>query len=307
MFWSYRRSEELRDELGGGRRPTPVCSRRRPRVRSAGAAETWYVRRTNPMQILDSDLLAYLEHRAGVQAITRRKKRLVGKALELNSPAVDYAQTFGDSEVPAYVGFLDLAGFSVAVHGRKPAEIAAFLQPFLGQVIEVLGDHGILVDKTIGDEVMFVLPDGEEEHDHLELLTLGQAMGALHDLAFKLGEPYRYRIGLAYGDVSFFRVGGARYAEWTCVGETVHIAKRLHELPQLARPAPVCGAFGMAVKQGTDVRTIMKHCLGRFAGVASRFTHEFLPAPHSFKGVGDVVCALLLPQPDRVNNAVDEA
>jgi hypothetical protein len=33
--------------LNGHRRPTPACSRRRPRLRSAGAAETWYVGRTS--------------------------------------------------------------------------------------------------------------------------------------------------------------------------------------------------------------------------------------------------------------------
>lgn len=254
------------------------------------------------MQISDTDLASYLRHRAGDEEITKRTGRLRQKALELNSPGVDYASTFGDSEFPAYVGFLDLAGFSEATHGKRPKEIAAFLRPFLSQVLDVFRSHGILIDKTIGDEVMFVLPDCEEESDNLELLSLGEAMGALHDLAFNLEPHYRYRIGLAYGDVSFVHVEGTGYSEWTCVGETVHVAKRLHELKYMKDPDPVSAAFGMLVNEVNteEIRATMKHRLDFFAGVASRFSHERLNCAQDFKGVGNVLCAHLLPHRDRV-------
>ena len=253
------------------------------------------------MQVTDPDLLAYLKHRIGDQKIRARQPRIIRKALELNRPSPDFARTFGDSELPAYVGFLDLAGFSDTAHGKRPRDIAHYLKPFLVRVIDILRGRGVLIDKTIGDEVMFILPETEEEEQSPEILFLGQAMGALHDLAYELEEAYRYRIGLAYGPVSFFHIEGSGYSEWTAVGETVHVAKRLHDLRQLSEPKPVCGAFGMGVDQAdpNKVRAAMEVRLSLFAGYASRFDHEFLPDPVPLKGVGGVLCALLVPRPER--------
>ncbi len=254
------------------------------------------------MQVTDPDLLAYLRHRIGDQRIQASQRKIVRKALELNTPTPDFARTFGDSELPAYVGFLDLAGFSKTAHGKRPGDIAQYLKPFLVQVIAILRGRDILIDKTIGDEVMFILPETSEEEQPHEILLLGQAMGALHDLAFERDAAYRYRIGLAYGLVSFFHIQGPGYSEWTAVGETVHVAKRLHALPQLSEPNPVCGAFGMPVDSANlkPVRDVMERRLSIIAGFASRFDHEFLPAPVCLKGVGAVLCALLVPRPERV-------
>lgn len=254
------------------------------------------------MQVIDPDLLAYLKHRVGEQEIDARQRSIQRKALELNTPAPDFARTFGASELPAYVGFLDLAAFSNATHGKRASDIADYLKPFLVRIIDILRGRGMLIDKTIGDEVMFILPETEEEEEPPEVLFLGQAMGALHDLAFELDETYRYRIGLAYGQVSFFHIQGSSYSEWTAVGETVHVAKRLLGLPQLSEPEPVCAAFGMCVDRANRdrVQATMTQRLSIFGGFASRFDHEFLANPVCLKGVGDVLCALLVPRLDRV-------
>jgi class 3 adenylate cyclase len=252
------------------------------------------------MEITDPDLVAYLNHRAGEQRINARKRRMFYKALELNRPAPDFSSTFGKDEVPAYVGFIDLKGFSTDVHGKRPCEVAAYLKPFLGRVIDILRGHGILIDKTIGDEIMFVLAETEEEQQLAEILTLGQAMGGLHDLAFELQGKYKYRIGLAYGHVSFFHIDGTGYSEWTAVGEVVQLAKRLHSLKQLENPNPVCGAFAMSVDCASlkEIHADMQQRLSILAGFASRFGHELLPDPVEFKGVGRALCALLLARPE---------
>ncbi len=260
------------------------------------------------MQITDTDLIAYLKHRIGEEKIRPPQRKIVRKALELNKPVQDIDLSFGTSELPAYVGFLDLYGFSVAVHGKSPTSIANYLRPFLSRVIEILRGRHLLIDKTIGDEIMFVLPEiGEEGNGH-EILYLGQVMGALHDLAFEFGGVYKYRIGLAYGQVSFFHIDGNGYSEWTTVGEVVQLAKRLHSLEQLQEPNPVCGAFAMACND-TDIEQIrvgMENRLGIFAGIASRFDHTILPEPVKFKGVGKALCALLLARPERAKSTMPE-
>ena len=70
------------------------------------------------MEIADPDLIAYLRHRLGQAPLEEAPSRIRRKALELNSPIPDFSRTFGKSTVTAYVGFIDLAGFSTAGRWR---------------------------------------------------------------------------------------------------------------------------------------------------------------------------------------------
>jgi len=162
-----------------------------------------------------------------------------------------------------------------------------------------------LIDKTIGDEVMFVLPEVEEDPHDTAILNLGQLMGGLHDLAFNLKGGYRFRISLSYGKVCFFCVEGSGYSEWTAASEPVHVAKRLQDLPDLANPDPVVGAFGVQPtgEPVHELLTMMRQRLSIFAGFASRFDNRLEDTPRSLKGVGDVFCAVLVPRPERVQKS----
>jgi class 3 adenylate cyclase len=253
------------------------------------------------MQILDKNLLAYVKHRLGQERIRSWLPRYNRRALELNAPSLDLDAKFGDAAMKAYVGFLDLAGFSTRVQGMTPHQIADYLEPFLSRVVTILRGHDALIDKTIGDEVMFVIPDLEEEAG-FALLCLGQLLGALHDLAFELNGTYPFRIGLSWGNVRFFCIRGKGYEEWTTVGEPVHVAKRLHELEEMRTPTPVCGAFGMSVTDDAMavVQAVMRRNLAFIAGVASRFDCRLSAQPRSLKGVGSTLFAVLLPRPERV-------
>ncbi|MFC1836127.1 adenylate/guanylate cyclase domain-containing protein, partial [Thermodesulfobacteriota bacterium] len=215
----------------------------------------------------------------------------------------DFSTTFGRATLSAYVGFVDLAGFSTSVSGKTPDQIAEFLEPFLRDLIGIIRGRRALIDKTIGEEVMFVLPETEEEEDAHETLFLGQLMGGLHDLAFKFNGRYRFRFGLSYGKVRFFNIKGSGYSEWTAVGETVHVAKRLHSLEELSDPRPVIGAFGMqaTTDSAVEVKQVMEHRHSFISGFASRFEYRFRDGPVPLKGVGDVMCALLLPRPESVD------
>ncbi|MBL7129705.1 MAG: hypothetical protein ISS16_12080 [Ignavibacteria bacterium] len=246
------------------------------------------------MIVSDSDTLTYLLHRVGEKQLTS-KRRIIRKALEGNVDSANFLQTFGNSNITAYVGFIDLAGFSTFVQGQSPENIGAYLQPFLEKTINILSNRSALIDKMIGDEIMFVLPETEEENNPHEILLLGQIMGGLHDLAFELKSNYKYRIGLSYGKVNVFHLKGEKYSEWSIVGEPVHVAKRLNGLKELKFPNPVCGAFGLSLsKQSFETVTVqMQHKLEIIAGFASRFTHNIIPDPKDLKGIGKVLWAYL--------------
>lgn len=255
------------------------------------------------MQVTNDRIRSYLLHRVGEKRLEAWSPQLQQRGLELNRPEIDLESSFGNATLSAYVGFVDLAGFSTAVRGKTPQQIVNYLRPFLSKLIGLIRGRGALVDKTIGDEVMFVLPKIDEDNGD-EILSLGQLMGGMHNLAFTLAGAYPFRIGLSYGEVSFFRIAGSGYEEWTTVGEPVHVAKRLHQLDALASPQPVVGAFGMRVSDDTrqEVETFMLNRLAFFAGFASQFEHGLLKSA-DFKGVGEVLYAILSPRPDRVPSA----
>ena len=249
------------------------------------------------MIMSNSDTLNYLLHRVGEKQLTSRRQ-IIRKALEGNVEATGFLDTFGNSNLTAYIGFIDLAGFSSIVQGKSPEEISAYLRPFLEKIIDILSGRSALIDKMIGDEIMFVLPEIEEDSNPYEILLLGQIMGGLHDLAYELQPNYKYRIGLSYGKVNVFHLKGKGYSEWSIVGEPVHVAKRLHGLKELKFPKPVCGAFGLSVGDRSIVTLSkqMEQKLGIIAGFASRFGHEFTPEPKELKGVGNVLWAYLYPK-----------
>jgi len=246
------------------------------------------------MYIGKAEQFEYLEHRVGEKYLESRPG-IIKKALEGNVRAPNFLQTYGNTNVTAYVGFIDLAGYSSSVKGKSPEAMADYLRPFLVRTIDILYDRSALIDKMIGDEIMFVLPETEENENTHEILFLGQIMGSLHDLAYELYDSHRFRIGLSYGKVNVFHLVGIGYTEWSIVGEPIHVAKRLHSLDELASPKPVCGAFGLSLNadslyaQGKKMEVI----LSLIAGRASRFNHKIMPNPIELKGVGKVLWAHL--------------
>jgi len=182
------------------------------------------------MIIFNKNTIEYLEHRVGEKKILSPPQLpIVRKDLRENVNSQNFLDTFGNSNITAYVGFIDLAGFSSIVQGKQPDEIASFLRIFLEKIINLLaniGNGSILVDKMIGDEVMFVLPEMEEMPNPFEILLLGQLMGGLHDLAYELEPNYKYRIGISYGKVNVFHLKGEKYSEWTILLENLCMLPR---------------------------------------------------------------------------------
>lgn len=251
------------------------------------------------MLIVGEEWIQYIEHRSGLAPMSRSPRHVERRALELNDPPPDYRATFGQRDILAFVGFIDLAGYSEKTHGKSPSAIESYLQPFLSRTISALRESHAMVDKTIGDEVMFVLPDIEEEGSYrVSWFYLAWLLGKLHDMTLELGSEYAFRFGIAYGRVRFFRVEGTGYHELTSVGETVAIAKRLASHDRLKDPQPVVGMIGQSTNAEVSGSSAsqLNSVLNLVAGFASRFSHACIAEPLELKGVGPVLAALLKPK-----------
>jgi len=243
--------------------------------------------------IAQKTTLQWLEHRAGVRQLSRHPREYRCKAIELNDRGNAFVAAYGRREIRGYVGFVDLVGYSTAVVGRSPKEAAAFLRPFLSAVVDAAVEAGALVDKTIGDEVMFVLPDGEDDGGVPGVLAAGPLLGGLYETQRKLGPQYSFRLGLSYGNQYVDRIGGEGYGEWTLVGESVNLAKRLCALKELETIDGIGGAFGVLVREVDDKK--FQSILQVIA--SSRMTHQIRPGTVELKGVSPARYAILSPNP----------
>jgi len=201
------------------------------------------------MLVTDPDMKAWLAHRFGSQHKASRKTR----GFSLNKTGNEFIDTFGKKRIQSFVGFVDLQGFSTKVRDKSPEDIATYLKPFLKGVVEIVVSNSGMVDKTIGDEIMFSLPDPEEDWMPGALARLTELLCDLHDLAFSLSGQYQFRIGLSHGDVVIDLIDGEHYSEWTLFGETVHVAKRLVSLDDIAKPNPILGAFGLKAMHEPEI------------------------------------------------------
>ncbi len=130
----------------------------------------------------------WLEHRAGLHRLGRHPRAYSTRALELTDSGAAFANAyFGQREIKGFVGFVDLIGFSTRVAGSSPSEISEYLKPFLVGITDKAVDAGALVDKTIGDEVMFVVPDMEADGGVPGIFDMSFLLGSLHDLQRTLG------------------------------------------------------------------------------------------------------------------------
>lgn len=171
-----------------------------------------------------------------VQLAPKPGMRRLEEAVDLNRTANEIISTFGNKDFRALVGFLDMRGFSARAKGRRPIEVRDIAAPFVGAVVNAATAHHCFIDKTIGDEVMIVMPSfgwdvaladvGLEVRDPF-LLELSELVT---DVLIRLSSDMpavQLSAGFALGPVTLHRVGSAHFAEWTVYGNVVNAAKRL--------------------------------------------------------------------------------
>ena len=242
----------------------------------------------------DNATIKWLKHRAGIRKLNRHPCLYETKGIELNDKGGLFADAYGKKEIRAFVGFIDLVGFSTRVAGLSPSQICDYLRPFLKGVIDETVNNGALVDKTIEDEVMFVLLDMEEDGGVPGVLRMGPILGGLHDLQRKLGADYQYRIGLAYGNQYVDHIEGKSYREWTVIEETVNLGKRLNSLPGAEPISGFGGAFGALVKEISE--ETFQAILNIIVGFGSKMAHRVIEDDIELKGISSARCAIIFPK-----------
>jgi adenylate cyclase len=139
----------------------------------------------------------------------------------------------GDADVaggPAEqaVGFADMSGFTALTRKVSESELRTLLDAFESLAIEVVGQHGGRIVKTIGDEVLFQVDDpaaaaqialellaGAAEHPDLPELRAGVALGPV---VTRLGDVFGSTVNIASRLTSIARPG------WVLIDRDLHAA-----------------------------------------------------------------------------------
>lgn len=248
---------------------------------------------------LSTNVEQWCLHKAGRNKLLNSGRLVSDNAsVELNEDGVKIISSFGENEFDALVGFVDMQGFSLRCFGKRPAEVHEIAAPFVSAVTDVAREHSCFIDKTIGDEVMIVMPWFDEDS------TLSDAMlphrnvhvyelqSLLLDLIKKLEDcapTVKFTAGFAFGSLILARVGGRKYGEWTVYGTCVNAAKRLQSrAPKNEWSGYHILAAGQLIAEPSSFRHAMQSC------VSSRIPHDPLrflfpeSGTEEFKGVGPI-------------------
>ena len=137
----------------------------------------------------DDRIFSWLEHRAGLRRLAHHPAKFETRSLEQNNNGETFVAAFGQRQIRGFVGFVDLVDFSTKVAGKSPSEISNYLRPFLSGVINAARRCGALIDKTIGDEVMFLIPEMSDDGGVPAVLSMGPLLGCLCQLRSDLNPP----------------------------------------------------------------------------------------------------------------------
>lgn len=127
--------------------------------------------------------------------------------------------------------FLDICGFSTMSQKLPPDEVLRVLNEYFAFVSTSVVNHGGMVDKIMGDGFMalFNVPVPHPDHANAAILA---ALSIKERSAEwnKSNHPVLYpRVGIHTGEAVVGNIGTPQHMNYTAIGDTVNIAKRLEE------------------------------------------------------------------------------
>jgi PAS domain S-box-containing protein len=134
--------------------------------------------------------------------------------------------------------FVEVLPFA-AFQGRlKADELMELLNVYLTVGTECIHRHAGLIDKYMGSEIMAIFNtqlNPSENHAWDAIQTALDLTHSFQELHQNIGENPSiryYRVGIHTGDATLGNVGSSRRREFTAIGDTVNLAKRLEENAQ---------------------------------------------------------------------------
>lgn len=160
-------------------------------------------------------------------------RRYLPPAMIDNIQSIDSLGLGGERRVIT-VMFVEMRPFSSFPAHLSPQDLMAWLNLYLTAGAEIIHQQAGVIDKFMGNEIMVLFNTQLNPHEHHAWAAVNTALrlgDACLTLAGQLGEapvPY-YRIGIHTGVATLGNVGSATRRDFTAIGDSVNLAKRLQE------------------------------------------------------------------------------
>jgi class 3 adenylate cyclase len=129
--------------------------------------------------------------------------------------------------------FLDIRNFTAFTEKANPVEVVEYLNSLFEFMVDCVNRNQGIVNKFLGDGLMAVFgaPIPDQKNCHHALKAAIEILNRLgHFNEGRGGDVTRIGIGLHAGYAVTGTIGSAQRKEYTIVGDTVNVAKRIEEL-----------------------------------------------------------------------------
>ena len=157
----------------------------------------------------------------------------------------------------------DLRGFTALTSTMPPQQVLAFLNRYLGKMVEILIDYQGTIDEIIGDGILafFGAPESLDDHPALAVacaLTMQGAMDEINSLNEADGLP-RLDMGVAVntGHVVVGNIGSEKRAKYGAVGSQVNFTGRMESFT-VGGQVLISSSTYEKVSQFLDIRNILQ-------------------------------------------------
>jgi adenylate cyclase len=139
--------------------------------------------------------------------------------------------SLGGERQTATVLFIDFCDFSSLAQGLEPDQVLHILNEHLALVTNAILEEEGTMDKFTGDGVMALFNAPVLQPDHA--LRAARSAISIRDRVIDWGKSHhpnlRVRIGIHTGETVVGNIGTPEFMNYTAIGDTVNLAKRLQE------------------------------------------------------------------------------
>jgi len=175
--------------------------------------------------------------------VAQRNERKIRNIFQKYVPA-DVISGIFDNPESALVGrdetlailFTDIRNFTTLSEGFNPYDLVSYLNRYFEPLVDIIMNHGGIVDKYVGDALMafFGAPNkhGDEEVQAvLSALEMQKAIAEVNEAHIDEGRPvFKTGIGVNYGQVIVGNIGSQKKMDYTIIGDPVNYGSRLEGL-----------------------------------------------------------------------------